>query len=141
MAFETFKRQRAKPGEPFLTIQRKGVFSLNRTAYELMGSPEAVELLYDPEAKLIGLRKIDPDVQHAYAVRSLGGRGGDSTFLISGTAFANYYGIDTSITTRRVPRLQDDVLIVDLNDPGTRVTSNRRAKTGGQPETLDLSTS
>jgi hypothetical protein len=133
MAFETFKRQRTKPGEPFLTIQRKGVFSLNRAAFELMGEPEAVELLYDPDSKLIGLRKSDPEVHHAYVVRSLGGRGGDSTFLISGMAFTNYYGIDTSTTTRRTPSVDGDILIVDLKDPGTPVTSNRRTKADEQP--------
>jgi hypothetical protein len=131
--FETFQRQRMRRGrEPFLTIQRKGVFSLNRAAYEAMGSPEAVELLYDPEAQLIGLRNIDRNVEHAYLVRGSGGRGGDSTFLISGTAFTNYYEIDTSTTTRRAVRMMDGMLVVDLTDPGTKITSNRRGSHNGK---------
>jgi hypothetical protein len=118
--------------EPFLTIQRKGVFSLNRAAFEVMGSPEAVELLYDPEAQLIGLRKVDPNAPHAYMVRGPGGRGGENTFLISGTAFTNYYEIDTSTTTRRAVRMMDDMLVVDLTDPGTKVSGNRRGSHNGR---------
>jgi hypothetical protein len=143
--FETFKRQRVRPGrEPFLTIQRKGVFSLNRPAFEALEQPESVELLYDPEARLIGLRKVDSGLEHAYMVRSLGGRGADSTFLISGTAFTNYYGIDTSTSTRRTGRMEGDMLVIDLNDPGTEVSSNRRRKATRTPppqQTLRMETS
>ena len=123
MPFETFKRQRFKPGtQPFVTIQRKGVLSLNRAAFDALGDPEAVELLYDRENRSIGMRKVDSSVEHAYTVRSFG-KG--STWLVSGTAFAHYYDIDTSVPTRRSGRLEDDVLVIDLNDPGTPALNNR----------------
>jgi hypothetical protein len=126
MPFEAFKRQRLKPGaEPLVTIQKKGVLSLNRAAYVALDNPEAVELLYDRETRLIGLRKIDSSVDHAYAIRSFG-KGG--TWLVSGTAFTNFYDIDTSVPTRRTGRIEDGILIIDLNDPGTPALSNRERR-------------
>ena len=126
MPFETFKRQRLKPGtDPLVTIQKKGVLSLNRAAYGALGDPEAVELLYDREARLVAIRKVDSSVEHAYAIRTFG-KGG--TWLVSGTAFTNYYDIDTSVPTRRVGKMQDDMLVIDLNDPGTPAMSNRGSR-------------
>ena len=125
MPFETFKRQRLKPGaEPLVTIQKKGVLSLNRAAYVALEEPQAVELLYDRDARLIGLRKADSSVEHAYAIRTFG-KGG--TWLVSGTAFTNYYDIDTSVPTRRAGRMDGGVLIIDLNDPGIPAVSNRES--------------
>lgn len=136
MPFETFKRQRLKPGtDPLITIQKKGVLSLNRAAYSALGDPEAVELLYDQEANLVGLRKVDSEVEHAYTIRTFG-KGG--TWLVSGTAFTNYYDIDTSVPTRRLGQMRDDILVIDLNDPGTPVVSNRRAAKADQSQELRL---
>ena len=57
MPFEIYKRQRAPASiEPAVTIQKRGTFSLNSAAYAVLGSPKAVELLYDRERELIGLR-------------------------------------------------------------------------------------
>ncbi|MFC3297821.1 hypothetical protein ACFOD2_16695 [Clavibacter michiganensis subsp. insidiosus] len=39
-----------------MTIQKRGLMSINRAAYEAIGKPEGVELLWDPERKLIGFR-------------------------------------------------------------------------------------
>ena len=123
MGFETFKRQRLTPArEPYVTIQRKGIFSLNRAAYEALGSPESVELLYDRDERLIGIHKVDPSMDHAYIVRTQRG----ANWLISGRAFMNYYEVDVSEPRRRMAQMQGDVLVVDLKEPGTVVTSNRK---------------
>lgn len=136
MPFETFMRQRLRPGqEPLITIQRKGVLSLNRAAYEALDFPETVELLYDREARLIGLRKVDSSTEHAYTVRGMGKRAG--TWLVSGTAFTNYYEIDTSAPRRHTARTEGDMLVVDLNQPGTEVTSNRSPKPTANQTTAD----
>lgn len=123
MAFETFKRQRVPLSHtPEVTIQRKGIISINRPAYEALGEPEAVELLYDRERRLVGLRKVDVGVPYGYQLRSLG-RG--STWLVSGMAFANYYGIDTRTSLRRQARIDDGMVVIDLNEPGIDVSGNR----------------
>jgi hypothetical protein len=128
MPFETFKRQRLTPtDEPLITIQKKGVFSLNRAAYEAIGEPAAVELLYDREARKIGLRKVKPSVAHAYRVRAFGKSG--MSWLVSGTAFTNYYDIAVKEPVRRTAQLlNQDTLVIDLNDPGVVVTPNRTRK-------------
>lgn len=116
MPFETFTRQRRTGRQPFVTIQKKGVISLNGAAFEALDSPDAVELLYDTEARLVGLRKVDSSVPHAYQVRAPVEN--HATYLISGAAFMSYYEIDNSRSIRRPARLDGDLLIVDLNDPG-----------------------
>lgn len=128
MAFETFKRQRLTPsGEPLITIQKKGIFSLNRAAYEALGTPDAVELLYDRGARLIGIRKVSKSVGHAYTVRAFGKSG--MSWLVTGTAFLNYYDIAARDPVRRHARVEKDMLIIDLNDPGVVATLNRNRKT------------
>jgi hypothetical protein len=114
--FETFTRQRRHERQPFVTIQKKGVISLNRAAFEALGNPESVELLYDPDARLVALRKVDSFVEHAYQVRAPVEN--HATWLISGAAFVAYYEIDASVSVRRAARQDGDLLIVDLNDPG-----------------------
>jgi hypothetical protein len=123
MAFETFKRQRAPiTTEPAVTIQKRGTISFNAPAYEALGAPDQVELLYDRDARLIGFRKADQNVEHAYIVRPLG-KG--STHMVSGTAFLAYYGIEFEVARRWIARQQDDLLVVDLKEPGIEVTGNR----------------
>ena len=128
MAFETFKRQRLTPsGEPLITIQKKGIFSLNRAAYDALGTPDAVELLYDRESRLIGMRKVSKSVAHAYTVRAFGKSG--MSWLVTGTAFLNYYDLPVHDPIRRRARVEKDMLIIDLNDPGVVATPNRSRKT------------
>ena len=114
MPFETFTRQR-RAGQPFVTIQKKGVISLNRAAFDALGSPEFVELLFDRDAQLVALRRVESSVEHAYQVRAPVTN--HATWLISGGAFLTYYEIDSSESVRRAARVEDDLLIIDLKDP------------------------
>ena len=115
------KRGMPVAGQPFVTIQRKGLISLNRTAHDMLGKPEAVELLYDRDEKIIGLRRVDPSETFAYPVRTQA----SSNFLIAGTAFTSYYGIDVSVARRYRAAMMDDVLAVDLKQEPTEVTGPR----------------
>lgn len=125
MAFETFKRQRVPvTREPAVTIQRRGNLSLNPAAYDALDKPEAVELLYDRDANLVALRKTQPGSEFAYIVRALSKNSG-STWLISGMAFAAYYDINTEIARRWIGRVEGDLLVLDLNQPGVEVSGNR----------------
>lgn len=128
MPFETFKRQRAPMTlEPAITIQKRGTMSLNVPAYQGLGSPEAIELLWDREKRLMAMRKVARETPHAYLVRPLGKS--ESNWLISGRAFVTYYGIEADVARRYMGRMDDDMLVIDLKEPGVQVTSNRdRAK-------------
>jgi hypothetical protein len=133
MPFETFKRQRVPQSQdPTLTLQKRGAMSLNRAAFEAIGEPAAVELLWDREERLIGLRKTEPDAPYAYAVRP-GSSKQTSAYELSGAAFTKYYGIDTEVTRRYICRLDGDILVADLKEPGLVLVGNRtRSQTSAQ---------
>ncbi len=127
--FETFKRGLLQiPAEPQVTILRRGILSLNKPAHSALGSPDAVELLYDPCERVVGLRPVDPREENSYIVRRprSGGRG---PFVITAMAFTKLYDIDTTQSLRRDAFLDNGVLCVCLNDAATPVTSNRARHT------------
>jgi hypothetical protein len=123
--FETFtKRMVPLAAQPYVTIQKRGVMSFNAAAHALLGQPEAIELLFDRDEQLVGVRKVAPTVEHAYPIRRAAAN--DTTYMVSGTAFTKYYGIDTSESVRRPAVMREDVLVIDLKEAGTVVTGNRK---------------
>lgn len=144
MAFEVFTKKMVPLASlPYVTLQRRGTISMNKSAHHLMGDPDAVELLYDAEAKVMGFRAVEETVEHAYAIRSMGGKGKDSsTYMVSGRGFFKYYGIDTDVARRYGATLNDDgILCLDLSKPGTVVTSNRDGTGATSADTEDQSES
>src|ERR1700728_368181 len=137
--FEVFRKRMAPLVKtPYVTIQKRGVLSINAAAYTALGQPEAVELLYDPDEKIVGLRRTERDSEHAYPVRTTASQS-ESTFMVSATAFTKYYGIDTTTSVRRPARMDSEVLCVDLKDPGTAIVGNRVRVEMPEPHLSDLS--
>ncbi|HTA33713.1 MAG TPA: hypothetical protein VK721_09835 [Solirubrobacteraceae bacterium] len=131
MTFDVFQKQRQPATtEPAVTIQKRGAFSLNAPAYAMLGSPKAVELLYDRAESLVGIRPALLESANAYPVRQV--TKGSSSYLVTGTAFANYYGIKLGVARRWLGRIRDGMLVIDLKEPGVVVTSNRPAGRQGQ---------
>jgi hypothetical protein len=123
--FEVFTRRMIPlVKQPSVTIQKRGTMSFNKAAYVALGSPKAVELLYDRAQKIIGVRAVSPDLEHAYPMRPQANKD-DGPFIVSGSAFTKYYGINTDQARRWTVVIEDDVLCIDLTEPGTVVTSNR----------------
>ncbi len=134
--FQTFSRNLLQlKAEPQITVLRRGILSLNTSAHAALGSPEAVELLYDPCERMVGLRPVDPRADNAYVVRrtASGGRG---PFVITVMAFTKLYEIDTSQSLRRDAFFEDGVLCMRLDDPATPVTSNRARRANEAAATL-----
>jgi hypothetical protein len=131
MVFEAFKKNRMpSKGQPAITIQKRGALSLNNAAFEAIGSPSFVELLYDREERLIGMRKSDEGTSHAYAVRGTGIN--QATRVVSGKAFLAYYDIPREVARRWNAEERDGMLIIDLKQPGTEVSGHSsRANDGG----------
>jgi hypothetical protein len=128
--FERFdKRHIAISGSPFVTIQRGGrVMTINRVAYEMLGSPEAVELLYSKQNRVIGVRQVSPKEPYAFPLRGQGRRGHEpSNYLVAVQAFTKHYDIDTSVAMRYPVEMQEELLAI-LRDRGT-VATGPRAKT------------
>lgn len=128
LAFEVFDKRKAPLGKtPGVTIQKKGLFSLNRAAAALMGDPSAVIFLYDRAEQVVGLRPVAADDPHGYPLRPQG-KGDSGPLIAAGTLFAQHYDLDVSVARRWVPTWEDGILRVDLKTPGTVVTSNRTAR-------------
>jgi hypothetical protein len=128
--FERFdKRHIAIAGSPFATIQQGGrVMTINRVAYEMLGGPQAVELLYSKQNRVIGVRQVSPKEPYAFPLRGQGRRGKEpSNYLVAIQAFTKHYGIDTSVAMRYPVEMQEDILTIPL-DRGT-VATGPRAKT------------
>ncbi|MCC5781693.1 hypothetical protein CRM73_01775 [Kocuria sp. CCUG 69068] len=125
MPFEVFdKRMTPLAKAPSVTIQKRGVISLNKAAHDLVDNAQTVELLYDRDRQFMALRATDDSSPHAYAVRN-GSKRGPGQAIVSATAFTQHYGIDTTATRRWKPFLEDGMLCVDLTQEGTVITGNR----------------
>jgi hypothetical protein len=123
--FEVFKK-RMTPlvKQPYVTLQRRGTMSFNKAAYQALGSPEAVELLYDKSEGIMGLRPVSATEQHAYPLRA---SNNETTYMLSATAFTKYYEIKTDVSRRFAARMEDGILCIDLDGPALEVTGNRSA--------------
>ena len=125
MPFEVFdKRMTPLAKAPSVTIQKRGVISLNKAAHDLVDNAETVELLYDRDRRVMALRAADDSSPHAYAVRN-GSKRGPGQAIVSATAFTQHYVIDTTATRRWKPFVEDGMLCVDLTAEGTVITGNR----------------
>lgn len=122
---EVFQRRNLRPSnQPTATITMRGCILLNRAAHTAMGSPDAVELLYDRAERIVGLRPAAQSLLHAFPVRS---QRSTDTVIISAHGFLRNYSIDNSTSLRRSAWMDDGVLCVDIKEPGRVVTSNRAA--------------
>jgi len=123
--FETFEKRRTPPAsEPFVSLLKTGVISMNVVAYESLGRPEYLEFLFDKKDKIVGLRPLKAETQFSYPIRELKSASG-GTFSASAKAFMLFYGISMTSSIRRLAFLSGEVLCIDLKDPGVDVTSGR----------------
>ncbi|WP_308799545.1 hypothetical protein [Agromyces silvae] len=132
MPFEVFDKRMAPLAKaPSVTIQKRGIFSINRTAHKLINDAETIELLYDKEAQIIALRPSNEP--HAYAIRPQSARD-TGQMILSATAFTQYYDIDTSVSRRYKPYEQDGMLCIDLAGPSAEVRGNRAKQEGSDDD-------
>lgn len=126
MAFEVFRKSDAVYGRsPNVTVQPQGLMSINQGAYFRMGSPRLVLLMYDRENSLIGVQGTE-NAEDGHKVRVAKRPG--SPAIVSASAFFNFYGIAPSETRRWTPLFEDEVLIIDLKDPGRTVGKRKSAE-------------
>jgi len=127
--FETYQKGATKAEtRPFVTLQVKGPIALNRPAYEALGRPPALELLFDPHKQVVGLKGCARDHRNAFPVRAVGNA--KSSFMVAGKSFTNYYGIDISQSRRYPAFMEDGILCFDLAR-GRAATRTRRGGTNG----------
>ena len=124
--FEVFTRRRlhTPATTPACTIQARGGLSFNQAAYEALKAPKYVELLFDRNQRIVGVRATDEGNAHAYPVKSPDEKR-DSGFLVGGRSFTLYYGIDTTTARRWTAYMFGDILCVDLKAESVVVTGPR----------------
>jgi hypothetical protein len=99
--------------------------TINRAAYEMLGSPEAVELLYSKTNRVIGVKQVSKTEPYAFPLRAQGRKGQDpSNYLVAAQAFTKHYNIDTNVAMRYPAEMQDDILTASL-DRGMVATGPR----------------
>ncbi|MFC0680526.1 hypothetical protein ACFFGH_22055 [Lysobacter korlensis] len=124
MPFEVFDKRMAPLAKaPSITIQKRGIFSINKAAHKLIGEPETVELLFDAEEQIIAMRPSNES--HAYGIRPQSAQRDAGQVILSATAFTQYFEIDTSVSRRFKPYEQDGMLCIDLKGPSVEVKGNR----------------
>lgn len=122
MAFEVYDGRPAPQTEvPSVTIQKRGIVSLNTAAHEIIDKQVVVELLFDRERRVMALRPADPS-SRTYKLRKAAS---GNQMLLSATAFMKVYDVDVTVTKRYQPFKEDGMLCLDLSSPTSEVQSNR----------------
>ncbi len=125
VSVDWFDSWRAAPTEqPTATIQLR-VMTLNKAAVQGLGWPEAVELGYDPDKRIIAIRAAEPSSPRAVGLRR---QRGSSTHELSCKRFLKFYGIEHERSRRYPARMSasGEVLLVDLAGGGTDVSAKKR---------------
>jgi hypothetical protein len=118
--FETYIRGARPEKPPTVTITAAGMVVLSLSAYESLGRPAGVVFLIDRDERLIGFRPAVRGEKAAFSV--------SDTRNVSGRSVLREMDVDYG-TSQRYPLLTDDgTPHIDLKQPGTPVTSNRRKK-------------
>ena len=133
MPFVEFDKSAAVASpHPRVSIQKGGMFSFNRAAFDLMGGPEAVVLLFDADTERVAFRPTEAKRARSFPVRPQGKNG--ATFMVAGRLFAKHHGLDTSEARRYEPTMEDGLLIVDLRGEYEVVSGPRTATKAGSGE-------
>ena len=82
-----------------VTLNSRGVILLNKAAYECIGSPGAVELLFDEDEGVIGLKPKDLRHQNAFPLKYKGTSSKKYQYrIISASPFCKHFDIKPKST-------------------------------------------
>ena len=100
--------------EARVTLGAKGTFYLNGVVYEALERPAAVEMLYDGNRRIIGLKPTDPRRHNAFIVKQ---HTKGNYKRISAAAFCAHFRLKfpRTLLFEKVDIDNDGVLLLDLN--------------------------
>lgn len=87
---------------------------LQPRAYGALDEPRAIQLRFNPEARIIGLRATSPDHPSAHTVRQ---QKRTRSFLVAAKGFLRRYGIPFDVSQRYRGALRGNMLVFDLTQP------------------------
>lgn len=123
--WERLQKRSRLHDDPWIAVNRRGDLSLSRAAIRELGDPEKVEVLYDLQEKLIGLRRANPGSDDAYLVSR-----GDGFTRVSPKALARLFGLDQLPPRRYKAQMVGDVLTIDLKEAEPLAPAGRAKVTG-----------
>lgn len=99
--------------QPNASVSRNGHITLNDAATSIFGRPEFVVMLFDQSTRRIGLRRATTEA-NARPLRKAGAQG---TWVLAAEGFLKRFGIPHDEGRSYEPSLEDDILVIDLNQP------------------------
>lgn len=124
--FEVYQRyssQAATDLGPWISISKAGDLGLSQSAFELLGRPNRVELMFAQSTRMIGLRACDDADRNGYAITRPGYK--KTAVRVGARAFCRHYGIDISQSRRYAAELMEDILAIDLRSNPAPATKGR----------------
>lgn len=96
-----------------VTLGPKKAILLNDLAYEALGAPTAVELMFDEGQKIIGLKPVEARRPHAFPVKP---RKGSRHRVIRAAAFCTHFGIkiDRTVLFNEIDIDNDGVMKLEI---------------------------
>jgi len=105
---------------PRAALSKGRELRLNQKALELIGSPKAVRFLFDVQLSRIGVRPVDPEADHSFAVRKIKG----TSYIIAAALFCDRVGIrpEHTIEFQSVRVDEEGTLLLDLTTARRRLS-------------------
>ena len=97
-----------------VTLNARGTLLLNNRTFEAMDTPSAVQLLFEENRNIIGLRAADPRLHNAFPVKQ---KDKQSNRLVHASPFCKHHGIKVKRTVlfNNVDMTNDGILKLELN--------------------------
>ncbi len=105
-------------GGPIVSIRKRGTLGLNEAAYQALGRPDAVKIVYGTEERVVGFMPASIASLTAYPVKV---HANGTSYEVAGTKFCRFYGIPIDEPSRRYAAfLEGKALLirVEQNDTG-----------------------
>lgn len=107
------RRSSIRSNKPAIGIQKNGRISWNLGTQQALGSPEYVELLYDPQKKKLGLRKVESEDLDTFPVRQAGKQ---RTWGISALGALRSIGIEVDKAYRVFAEIEGDIAAISVEE-------------------------
>lgn len=117
--FEVYRRDNPRSVEPTITLTANLRVAVSGAAARLFGKHDLVVLLYDANARVIGVQPGKPDEEGVYKPTRAGGPGlwDRNGFVLNAAGFFARYKLPHTSSRRYAAELRGDTLIMHLDQP------------------------
>ena len=117
--FEGRQNLRTPKTEPRVTLGSRSVFYMNGVAFDMMEQPAAVEMLYDGNERIIGMKPVDLRNRNAFLIKPHGKTGNYKR--VSAASFCTHFRLKfpRTILFNNIDLDPDGVLTLDINKATT----------------------